>query len=65
MQYINSVELKSKIDAIINNLKSNCTPDQFGTEEECLAAAEIEALELVKSIIDKMTQEESTPWFDD
>ena len=61
MKYIDSEKLIAKIDRIINGLKCNCTPDPFGTDEECLAAAEIEALELVKSAINEMKQEEPTP----
>jgi len=61
MKYIDSEKITNKIDGIIDGLKLNCTPDPMGTTEECLAAAEIEALELVKSFIDEMKQEEPTP----
>ena len=50
-------QIKTEIDKIIDRLKSNCNPNPLGTTEECLTAAEIEVLELVKDIIDKMKQE--------
>ena len=61
MKYIDSEKLTAKIDGIIDGLKRNCNPDPMGTTEECLADAEIEALELVKSAIDEMKQDEPTP----
>lgn len=61
MKYIDSEKITAKIDEIIDGLKRNCNPDPMGTTEECLAAAEIEALELVKCAIDEMKQEEPTP----
>lgn len=61
MKYIDSEKITAKIDGIIDGLKCNCNPDPMGTTEECLADAEIEALELVKSVIDEMKQEKPTP----
>jgi len=61
MKYIDAERVIAEIDKIIEGLKKNCNPNPLGTTEECLAAAEIEALELVKSAIDKMKQEEPTP----
>ena len=61
MKYIEAERVKAEIDKIVNGLKSNCDPNPLGTTEECLADAEIEALDLVKSIIDKMKQEHPTP----
>ena len=61
MKYIDADKIKARIDGIIDGLKRNCTPDPMGTTEECMAAAEIEALEIVKSVIDQMQQEEPTP----
>ena len=61
MKYIDSEKITAKIDGIIDGLKRNCNPDPMGTTEECLADAEIEALELVKSVIDEMKQDEPTP----
>lgn len=61
MKYIEAEKIKGEIDEIIAGLKKGCNPDPLGTTEECVAAAEIEALELVKSTIDEMKQEEPTP----
>lgn len=61
MKYIEAEKIISEIDKFIDDMKRNCTPDPLGTTEECLAAAEIEALELVKECIDKMKQEYPTP----
>lgn len=61
MKYIEANKVKAEIDKIIDGLKSNCDPVPLGMTEECLAAAEIEVLDLVKDIIDKMKQEEPTP----
>ena len=57
MKYIEAEKITAEIDKIIDGLKRNCNPDPLGTTEECLADAEIEALGLVKSIIDGMQQE--------
>ena len=61
MKYIEAERLTAEIDKIIEGLKRNCNPDPLGTTEECLADAEIEALELVKTTIDEMKQEETAP----
>ena len=61
MKYIEADKIKSEIDKIIEGLKRSCNPNPLGTTEEMLAAAEIEALVLVKDTIDKMKQEDPTP----
>ena len=61
MKYIEAERITAEIDKIIEGLKRNCNPDPLGTTEECLADAEIEALGLVKDIIDEMKQDEPTP----
>ena len=48
----------AEIDKIIDRLKTRCNPNPLGTTEECLVAAEIEVLELVKGTIAKMKKEE-------
>lgn len=60
MKYIDAKRLITTIDKIIEGLRKNSNPDPMGWTEECLAAAEIEALELVKTIIDEMKHEEPT-----
>ena len=61
MKYIEADRITAEIDKIIEGLKRNCNPDPLGTTEECLADAEIEALGLVKDIIDEMKQDDPTP----
>lgn len=61
MKYIDAERITAEINKIIEELKRSCNPDPMGTTEECMAAAEIEALELVKTTIDEMKQEEQTP----
>lgn len=57
MKHINSDTLISAIDKIIKGLKNNCSPNPLGgTMEECLAAAQIEALEMVKEIITEKSE---------
>lgn len=59
--YISAEEIKAEIDKIIEGLKVSCSPNPMGTIEECLAAAEIETLELVKSSVDQLTRRVITP----
>ena len=61
MKYIEADKIKAEIDKIIEGLKRSCNPNPLGTTGECLAAAEIEALVLIKDAIDKMKQEDPTP----
>ena len=61
MKYIDADKIKAEIDKITESLTKSCNPDPLGTTEECIAAAEIEALGLVKGAIDQMQQEESLP----
>lgn len=61
MKYIEAEKIKSEIDKIIEGLKRNCNPSPLSATKECLADAEIKALEIVKIAIDEMKQEEPTP----
>ncbi len=61
MKYIDADKIKAKIDKITESLTKSCNPDPLGTTEECMVAAELEALGLVKSVIDQMQQEEPLP----
>ncbi len=61
MKYIEAEKIKAEIDKIIDALKISCNPNPLGKTDECLVAAEIEALGLVKETIDEMKQEKSTP----
>ena len=44
-------EIANEINGIISGLRTYCNPDPLGTTEECLADAEIQALELVLDTI--------------
>ena len=61
MKYIEAERLTAEIDKIIEGLKKKCNPNPLGTIDDMLADAEIETLELVKTTIDEMKQEEPTP----
>lgn len=61
MKYIEAEKIKAEIDKIIDALKISCNPNPLGKTYECMVAAELEALGLVKSVIDQMQQEEPLP----
>ena len=61
MKYIEAERITAEIDKIIDGLKKNSNPNPLGTIDDMLADAEIETLELVKTTIDEMKQEEPTP----
>lgn len=44
-------KIKTKIDEIISALNERCNPDPLGNLSQCLAAAQIEALSMVKDYI--------------
>ena len=58
MKYIDTERLKTEIKNIISTVKNRNYPDPFGTLEQCLAAAEINALELALETIDSLQQEQ-------
>ncbi len=61
MKYIEAERITAEIDKIIDGLKKNSNPNPLGTIDDMLADAEIETLELVKTTIDEMKQNEPTP----
>ena len=61
MKYIEAERVTAEIDKIIEGLKKKCNPNPLGTIDDMLADAEIETLELVKTVIDEMKQDEPTP----
>lgn len=61
MKYIEAERITAEIDKIIEGLKKKHNPNPLGTIDDMLADAEIETLELVKTTIDEMKQEEPTP----
>lgn len=61
MKYIEAERVTAEIDKIIEGLKKKSNPNPLGTIDDMLADAEIETLELVKTTIDEMKQDEPTP----
>lgn len=61
MKYVEAEKIKTEIDRIIEGLKKKCNPNPLSTIDNILADAEIETLELVKTVIDEMKQKEPTP----
>lgn len=61
MKYIDAERITAEIDKIIDGLKKRCNPNPLGTIGDMLADAEIETLELVKTTIDEIKQDEPTP----
>ena len=58
MKYIDSEKLKAEIEGIIAAVTTKNHPDEFGTVSECIAAAEIEVLNLILEIIGELQQEQ-------
>lgn len=56
MNYIDADKLKAEIDEMVDVLREKNNPDPLGTTLQCLAAGEIEALGVVKQIIDEMKE---------
>lgn len=50
-QYIDKAALLAEIEKLEKALKNNCKPNPFGNVEECMIAAELQALDVVKEII--------------
>ena len=48
-------KIKLKIEEIIAALNDRCNPNPLGSLEQCLAAAEIEVLNLVKDYINSLS----------
>ena len=61
MKYIEAERITAEIDKIIEGLKKKSNPNPLGPIDDMLADAEIETLELVKTTIDQMQQEEPMP----
>lgn len=58
---IESEKLIAQIKGIIAAITVKNNPNEFGTEVECMAAAEIEALNLVLETIKELQQEPEIP----
>ena len=58
MKYIPAEKLITEIKGIITAVQTKNHPDVLGTMEQCIAAAEIEALNLVLDAIKELQQEQ-------
>ena len=61
-QYIPKSALVAKINEIVKALNDSCNPDPFGSMEECMASAEIEALDIVLDTINTLEVKEVPIW---
>lgn len=57
-KFIEADKLIAEINGIIAGVKVKKHPDEFGSIEQCLAAAEIEALNLTLDCIKELQQEQ-------
>ena len=48
----------AEIEKVISGLRRNCNPNPLGNMQECMAAAEIEALKLIKDSLDSLDVKE-------
>lgn len=51
MELIDKAAVVAEIDKLINSLQKSCNPNPLGSMQECLTAAEIEALSAAKDAI--------------
>ena len=51
-KYIDKDAVVAEIEKVISGLRRNCNPNPLGNMQECMAAAEIEALNLIKDSLD-------------
>lgn len=58
MELISKVAVIADVDKLINSLRRSCNPNPLGTMVECLAAAQIEALSIVKGSIEGINTKE-------
>lgn len=68
-QYIQKSALVAEIEELEKALKNACKPNPFGNMEECMTDAELQALDVVKEIINTLEVKEVdleliTGWFD-
>lgn len=57
-QYIPKAAVVAEIDEIVKVLQKNCNPNPMGNIQECLAAAQIEALNLIKDFLNTLETKE-------
>jgi hypothetical protein len=58
MKLIDKAAVVAEIDEIVKGLQKNCNPNPMGNIQECLAAAQIEALNLIKDFLDTFETKE-------
>ena len=57
-QYISKDAVVAVIDEIVRGLQKSCNPNPMGNMIECLAAAQIEAVNLIKDSLDTLEAKE-------
>lgn len=57
-KYIPLDAVVAEIEKVISGLRRNCNPNPLGNMQECLAAAEIEALNLIKNSLSTLEVKE-------
>lgn len=57
-KYIDKDALLAEIEKIEKALKNACNPNPFGSMEECMTAAELQALDVVKETINTLEVKE-------
>ena len=63
MKYlIDKDAIVAEIEKIKDGLQGNCNPNPLGDLQECLAAAEIEALDLVVDSVNSLEMKEMDTW---
>lgn len=58
MELIDKAAVVAEIEKLISGLRRNCNPNPLGNMQECLAAAQIEAINLIKDFLDTMEVKE-------
>lgn len=58
MELISKAAAISEVDKLINSLRKSCNQNQLVSTQECLAAAEIEALSIAKELIEGINTRE-------
>ena len=58
MKLIDKDAVFAEIEKVISGLRRNCNPNPLGNMQECLAAAEIEALNLIEDSLDTIKEKD-------
>jgi hypothetical protein len=57
-QYIDKSAVVAEIEKLVKALKNACKPNPFGNVEECMTAAELQALDVIKETINTLEVKE-------